>query len=52
MQNLTPELVQEAQTSTFWLSGFFFLAAPRGMRDLSSLTRHQTCGPCSESVES
>ena len=32
--------------------GFFFLAALRGMRDLSSPTRGQTCAPCSESVES
>ena len=31
---------------------FFFLATPRSMRDLSSLTRDQTCAPCSGSVES
>ena len=31
---------------------FFFLATPFGRWDLGSLTRHQTRGPCSESMES
>ena len=30
----------------------FFLAAPRGLRDFSSLTRDQTRAPCSGSTES
>ena len=30
---------------------FFFLAALRGMRDFSSLTRDRTRDPCSGSVE-
>ena len=34
------------------LTLLFFLAAPRGMQDLSSPTRDQTRAPCSESVES
>ena len=31
---------------------YFILAVPRGMWDLSSLTRDRTCVPCSESWES
>ena len=33
-------------------SEFYFLAAPCGMWDLSSLTRDQACVPCSGSTES
>ena len=35
-----------------WQETFFFLAVPRGMRDLSSPTRDQTHATCSESMES
>ena len=31
---------------------FFFLVSPRGMQDLSSLTRDRTSAPCSGSVAS
>ena len=31
---------------------FIFGATPRGMQDLRSLTRDQTCAACSGSVES
>ena len=31
---------------------FFFLAVPRGLQDLSSLTRDRTCAPCSGRMES
>ena len=34
------------------LTSFFLFAALQGMQDLSSLTRDQTCAPCSGSVES
>ena len=37
----------------FPLSVFFsFLAVPKGLRDLSSLTRNRTHAPCNESTES
>ena len=36
----------------FFFFLFFFLATPHGMWDLSSLTRDQTCAPCSGSTES
>ena len=35
-----------------WTFFFFFLVSPRGMQDLSSLTRDWTCAPCSGSVAS
>ena len=43
-------LIQEAKASLlfFWV----FLAMPCSMRDLSSLTRDQTCAPCIGSAES
>ena len=31
---------------------FFFLATLRGMQDLSSLTRDQTCAPCGRNTKS
>ena len=37
----------------FWIGvGFFFLAAPHGMWDVSSLTRDWTCASCIGSVKS
>ena len=37
---------------SFFLSFFFFLDAPRGIWDHSSLTKDRTHFPCSQSAES
>ena len=34
------------------LVGFYFLAVPQGLQDLSSLISDETCTPCSGRVES
>ena len=39
--------VNSVLNAHLFYSCFFFLPAPHGMQDLSSLTRDQTCTPCS-----
>ena len=43
--------LRRRMVSIFFFLIYFFLAAPRGMRDLSSLTREQTHVPYTGSME-